>query len=265
MSEYDESLTKICIEIVKLAGKLDTQAQSTFAQPATDQEIASWEQRNGVQIPEQYKSWLKITKNCRLFGGLLELSMPSITGGYYSNLVTDDLVVIGNMIGDGERICFVKATGEFVRYDHGGVRQMGNFENILYWALEFLRLSANEPMENVTFVAKYEWNRRVAVNGFWNHERELINQGKCTRGWNPDEMEEIMNISTETGNKRTQAVSPKVKASGQSNVDENGFPIHYECHRIHEYWEYPDETADWRVCQALTPEEHMLGAHQFRK
>ena len=48
-----------------------------------------------------------------------------------------------------------------------------------------------------------------AIDDFWTHERDLIEQGQCTRDWTPDQIESIMHISEKTGNKKLEGGVPK--------------------------------------------------------
>ena len=41
--------------------------------------------------------------------------------------------------------------------------------------------------------------RTQAVKDFWTHEQALIKEGKCTRDWSPEQIEDILNISEKTG------------------------------------------------------------------
>ena len=37
--------------------------------------------------------------------------------------------------------------------------------------------------------------RKQAVKDFWTHEQALIKEGKCTRDWTPEQVEEGLHIS----------------------------------------------------------------------
>lgn len=47
--------------------------------------------------------------------------------------------------------------------------------------------------------------KRQTIQDFWNHERELIFNGKSTSNWTPEQIERIMNIDPNTGNMRSNA------------------------------------------------------------
>lgn len=262
MNIDDNELTVIKKKIITLCEKLENVDDTVFGQPANEGLLKQWELNNCTIIPEIYKKWLLITGYSYICGGILELFMPSLNG-YYGQLVPENYVVIGNIIGDGERVCFEKNTGKFIRYDHGKIKTLGDFSDLLYWTIEYLELILNVATEKVFYVNKEDLLRRKAIQEFWVHERELLSNGQCTRQWNFYEIECIYNISTVTGNKRNYAGKPiEYDLKGNKIVDENGTPIRYEGHCMMSCDEYPEYIGNWKNIQALTPKEHMLGAHR---
>ncbi len=247
-------------KIKMLCEKLDNADYSEFSNAATMEELDLWQKENGVVLPENYKEWLLLSKYSYIAGGVLELFMPS-KNGYYGQLVPEEFIVVGNVIGDGERLCFDVNMGEFVRYDHGYIREVGDFTNILNWAIEYLEIMLEAVNDKIRFVSRNDLLRRKAIQGFWIHERELLNNGRCTRQWNGDEIEAIYNINLDTGNKRIYAGKPVQYKNGEKLTDENGTPVRYEGHHMMSYQEHPEYIGEWKNIQALTPEEHILGAH----
>lgn len=97
--------------------------------------------------------------------------------------------------------------------------------------------------------------RDVAVQTFWTNERELINQGECTRDWVVEQIESIYNINEKTGNYRSNggaAIFIDVKGNtmmkkhGSSTVNEA-----YEAHQMLSVDVYPEHAGDYRNLQAL--------------
>lgn len=257
-------LRELYEKIQQLCEKLSDVDQSIFEEGAVEEELFEWQLQNGVKMPDEYMQWLQMSKYVNICGGLLELFMPSVNG-YYGSLVSPEYVVIGNIIGDGERICYSRATGKFVRYDHGTAIKLKDFKDILVWVTEYLEIMLNEKTGRPQYIEQMELLRRQAVQGFWMNERKLISEGMCTRNWNFDEIEGIYNISTETGNQRHYAGKPVIyNQDGNKLVDENGTPVHYEGHHMLSYDENPGYAGEWKNIQALTPREHMLGAHAAR-
>lgn len=252
-----KNLVEMFENIRNLCEELDEQDCSIFSEPATAEILDAWEIKNGIEIPEEYRKWLQISKYSNICGGLLQLFMPS-ANGYYGCLVPPEYVVIGNMIGDGERICFLRSTGEIVRFCHGKVMKVGNLKNLLLWVTEYLEIIL-VAKERIQYVTKNELLRRQGIQEFWLYERQLLSNGQCTRNWNFDEIEYIYNISTATGKKRKYAGKPVVYSQdGKMTVDENGTPIYFESHYILSYSEQPECIGDWRRIRALTPEESIV-------
>ena len=126
------SLTEEFNEVVRLCeeAKEYSNAASWFAPPATEEEITGWEKENGIKIPESYKDWLRLTgsslikRSLAKFYGVQEIEVDS---KYYP----EDYVIIGELIGDGERLCFSKSSGKIIRYNHGDIRTFNDFKTIL--------------------------------------------------------------------------------------------------------------------------------------
>ena len=53
-------------------------------------------------------------------------------------------------------------------------------------------LSELEEVEREEFI---EDIRQQAVDDFWVHERQAILEGKCTRDWTPEQIEQIMELT----------------------------------------------------------------------
>ena len=99
-----EELLKWCKEAEEEYGE----DASYFNAPVSEEEMAEWEEENGVKIPESYKEWLRFTGKCRIVSNTATFWGPK---EFHSEYVPEDLVVTGEMIGDGERVCFSKETG----------------------------------------------------------------------------------------------------------------------------------------------------------
>ena len=73
--------------------------------------MLKWEKENGAQIPESYKEWLRFSGQCRIAQNTATFWGPD---KFHSECVPDDLIVIGELIGDGERVCFSRTTADIV-------------------------------------------------------------------------------------------------------------------------------------------------------
>lgn len=77
--------------------------------------------------------------------------------------------------------------------------------------------------------------RQKAVRDAWKEEKELMEQGRCTRPWTKDEQQELR----DTG---------RVKG--------------YYGHHMKSVAKYPEHAGSYKNIQFLTNDEHIQGAHQ---
>lgn len=142
-------------EILKLCKEAEVEYgenSSYFNEPISEQEMTDWEEENGVKIPESYKEWLRFTGKCRIVSNTATFWGPE---KFHSDIVPEELVVIGEMIGDGEVVCFSKETGEFIRFFEG--RENGiykDFEGILKVIIRSLSDECVLPDEALMLFAK---------------------------------------------------------------------------------------------------------------
>ena len=102
---------------------------SSFDVPVSEKELVEWEEKNGVKIPETFKEWLRFSRKCNIANGVANFWGPD---EFNSDYVPDDLVVIGEMIGDGERVCFSKITGNFIRFfENDDMEEYDDFGSLL--------------------------------------------------------------------------------------------------------------------------------------
>lgn len=124
-NEFDE-IVKLCEERVEEYGE----RASYFMEPATEEEIVEWEKETGIQIPEDYKEWLKLTSACQMCSNIASLVFPELEQPDY---IPEDYVMIGYVVGDGEVLCFSKTSGKYIRFFEGKVNK--EYNNII----EFLK------------------------------------------------------------------------------------------------------------------------------
>lgn len=103
---------------------------SYFDVPATDTEIEMIEKANRMTIPLSYRKWLKNFRCCSIFGDTFRFFLPE-SSGYYNSLVPMEYMVIGEMVGDGERICISKKNGKIVSVYHDVITEYDDFEIII--------------------------------------------------------------------------------------------------------------------------------------
>lgn len=120
-----EKLQKWC----KKKEKNDELGRTFFADGISEEKMTKWEEENGVSIPESYKDWLRFSEECQIDGTTASFWGPD---KFHSNFVPEDYVVIGEVIGDGEVVCFSKINGEFVNYFEGNKKnERKNFGELL--------------------------------------------------------------------------------------------------------------------------------------
>ncbi len=103
--------------------------RTSFSEPVSEEEMLLWEEENGIKIPESYKSWLRFTGDCTIDGTTASFYSPK---NFRTEFVPDDLVIIGEQVGDGEVVCFSKKTGEIVSFFEGSVNfEYGSFDKAL--------------------------------------------------------------------------------------------------------------------------------------
>ena len=102
---------------------------SYFGAPIDEDEISSWERETGITIPESYKEWLRFSGECELIDSHAVFWGPK---KFNSDLVPDDFVTVGEIIGDCEFICFSKEGGYFVKFFEGRVfKEYESFKGVI--------------------------------------------------------------------------------------------------------------------------------------
>ena len=127
----NNSLTEEITQIVELSKKLEDEGYYfDYDPPATEEELSSWEKENNIKIPESLKDWLSFSRYSNICS---ELAIIKGVNAFKINceLVPDEMVIIGEVIGDGEFIGFSKETGEIMWEDHGEVTKLESFDIFL--------------------------------------------------------------------------------------------------------------------------------------
>lgn len=129
--ELEEFMIKNEIQIIKeLCEKLKEEYRSEFFTPAKEVKIQNWEREYNITLPELYKEWLRFSDGAVIRGNLAYFY--GIEGIEVNNpQYPEDFIIIGDLIGDGERLAFSKATGKILRINHGQVREYEDFGTFL--------------------------------------------------------------------------------------------------------------------------------------
>lgn len=118
---YNEINNQVLLnEIKKMCMLLSKYDKSSFNSQATDAEIIKFEQSCGLKIPDDLKSIYKIANGFQILGRTAHIySLSDI--GYKSQDVPEEYVIFGEIVGDGEKLCFHEKTGEILTVHNGRV------------------------------------------------------------------------------------------------------------------------------------------------
>ena len=102
--------------------------------------MINWEERNREKIPGSYKEWVRFSGKCRIAGNTATFWGPN---EFHSEYVPEGLVIIGEINGDGEVVCFLKNEGVFVRVFEGKTTEINDFVCVLK---EIIKLMDDKPI-----------------------------------------------------------------------------------------------------------------------
>ncbi len=110
---------------------------TTFGEPATEEEFAQWEAQHGCTLPEDLKDFLRFANGAELpFCSANFFSLDRF--GLYDDCMEEGYISIGDAIGDGTTLCFRKADGMVCVADHEDpdIWECG-MDGLLEWIMEF--------------------------------------------------------------------------------------------------------------------------------
>ena len=137
-----DTLTELldcCEEVSPIIG-ID---QTTFNEPATEQEIRECEERAGITIPQPMREFLLFSNGATLFEYSTRIYSVSEIGEYtldgYDDENAEIYIPIGDYLGDGTAFVLDKTNGDVAEYDHetGDVTIYGDFEAFLGEIMDF--------------------------------------------------------------------------------------------------------------------------------
>ena len=134
LMEKIKELVRLCEQIASDYGD----DASWFKQPASDEMIFNWENKHNVFIPKTYKEWLSFTNEAQIRNSLAHFYGPD-KFVMNSGDLPEDLIVIADLIGDGEQLCFSKITRNFVWVDHGELEIIDDFGAVLSEIIRMLK------------------------------------------------------------------------------------------------------------------------------
>ena len=140
----NNSLTSEIEEIVKIARAVDGEAYFEFNEPATEAEIEETEKEFETQLPESYKDWVRFSNGSVIFNTRLSFFSIHDLKRYQISKFPQDLIIIGQVVGDGEILCISKSTGKFIRCFDGEERSFDNLNQFFVPLLKSMRRNAEE-------------------------------------------------------------------------------------------------------------------------
>ncbi|MCR5234804.1 MAG: SMI1/KNR4 family protein [Lachnospiraceae bacterium] len=162
--DKSNQLSKEIEKLLELCDKYDEENDgecSFFDKPVSEEEMLKWEQDNGARIPESYKEWLRFTGRCRIAQNTASFWGPN---EFHSKYVPEDMVVIGELIGDGELVCFSKKKEEIVNIFEGRENYKSSFFDVVK---EIIDMLDNKPILSLSRVdellAKFEEDRKKGL------------------------------------------------------------------------------------------------------
>ncbi len=108
--------------IERLKSIQDDWQSSEFNPPATETQIAEFEENTGISIPNSYKDFLRLSNGAELSGGDCQLYSVNMNDKFRINYdfsdgsVPDELLILG--FYNSQHICFDKRYGSFIFYEY---------------------------------------------------------------------------------------------------------------------------------------------------
>ena len=141
----NNSLTEDIKEIVTLCEKLAAEYgkdASWFMPPLSDKIIAYHERKHNYKIPETYKEWLHFSSEAQIRNTLAHFYPPN-KFVLNSKELPEDFIILADLVGDSEMLCFSKITGEFIWVDHGKYEIMPDFGVVLSEIIRMLKAKSS--------------------------------------------------------------------------------------------------------------------------
>ena len=113
--------------------------------PADRTEIAAFEERTGIRLTQEQKTFYQFANGLTVCNGTLELESLEVIENLYKTGYcdwkeegdADDYVMIGSVIGDGEYLIMEKKTGHIFWHDEGEMTDYETVRNLLDWVIDF--------------------------------------------------------------------------------------------------------------------------------
>lgn len=139
----DGELSGYFAEIIRLCKEYPHEITWEFHAPVSAKEIASFEKRNKLTIPDQLKELLMFSNGFSIsydnFYSLEEIEYHHKNWGPLYDENGTEYIMTADVVGDGESIMFAKETGIFYWEDHGNFTEYGDICGVLEERTEILK------------------------------------------------------------------------------------------------------------------------------
>lgn len=128
----NNSLTKEINRITELCeSKINEYGEdsSWFESGLSEADIHNWESSNNISIPTSYKEWLLFSEESQIRNNLAHFYKPD---DFLINIsgIPNDLIIVGELMGNGELLCISKSDNKLVVVDHDTIED-ADFREIL--------------------------------------------------------------------------------------------------------------------------------------
>ena len=141
-----KKLTALCEKKIAEYGE----NSSWFKPPMIENDIQKWETENNIKLPATYREWLLFSEESLIRNGLAHFYR--LDDFKYNVIdVSPDLIVIGEIFGDGELICLSRSKNIFCIFDHGESEVQEDFRDILKEIIRILdeKSSLSQKMQDL--------------------------------------------------------------------------------------------------------------------
>ena len=126
----NNSLMQEIKEIIRLSQELEDDYMFDYKCPISEEEITVWENEHNISIPNTIKDWLHFSNGCVIRNYLMHIYSLSEFDLNRKDM-PEDLIIIGEVLGDGEFIAFSKNTGKIIWEDHGSFEEYSDLKGVL--------------------------------------------------------------------------------------------------------------------------------------
>jgi len=139
----ENSLINEIKEIINLAIRLDGIKRFAFNYPAIDSQIIEVEKTINYTLPDEYKDFLKFSNGITLNNFTADFyTIDEIVSTYNvekEESFPEDYIIIADIIGDGEILCFSGRSGKFVMCFGCEERIFDTFKAFLKYIIKFIK------------------------------------------------------------------------------------------------------------------------------